>query len=189
MKIYFTAAINALNDHGDNYKKIVEILESMGHEVISNHILNTDLKTINSQTQEDIEKYYVKMQTNLKNSDILVSEVSFPSTVHVGHELTLALEKDKPALALYLKGKKPVLLWGITSDKFHVSEYDEKTLKHVLKESVKYLSEQMDSRFNFFVSPKIVNYLDWIAKKKRLPRAVYLRKLIEKDMEKDEEKN
>ena len=32
------------------------------------------------------------------------------------------------------------------------------------------------------LKPKIANYLDWIARKKRTPRAVYLRRLIEEDM-------
>jgi hypothetical protein len=47
--------------------------------------------------------------------------------------------------------------------------------------------ENIDTRFNFFISPKIGNFLDWIAKKKKLPRAVYLRKLIEDDMDKNKE--
>jgi hypothetical protein len=45
-----------------------------------------------------------------------------------------------------------------------------------------FASDQQDTRFNFFISPKHQNYLDWIAKYKKVPRSVYLRELIETDM-------
>jgi len=44
---------------------------------------------------------------------------------------------------------------------------------------------RMDVRFNFFVSPKILAYLDWVAQKRMVPRSVFLRNLIEKEMKKD----
>ena len=68
-------------------------------------------------------------------------------------------------------------------------EYNGLDLREVIKRSLEYLSEQMDTRFNFFISPKIGSYLDWIAKKKKTPRAVYLRKLIEKEMKENKEFN
>ncbi|OGV91825.1 hypothetical protein A3A66_02560 [Microgenomates group bacterium RIFCSPLOWO2_01_FULL_46_13] len=186
MKVYFTAAISALSQYGDNYKKIVSSLEDLGHTVIADHILKKSLTQVLYQEKpEEHEAYYKSMIKNISSSDLLVAEVSFPSTVHVGHELTLALEKDKPVLALFIKGKRPVLFWGITSDKFYATEYELGDLKKTLKDAIEYLTEQMDTRFNFFISPKIATYLDWIAKKKRLPRAVYLRRLIEEDMKND----
>jgi len=50
-----------------------------------------------------------------------------------------------------------------------------------------YANKQQDSRFNFFINPKLLAYLDWIARSKRLPRAVFLRKLIEDRMKQDVE--
>jgi hypothetical protein len=50
-----------------------------------------------------------------------------------------------------------------------------------------YLSDTQDVRFNFFISPQIGNYLDWVSKNKRIPRAVYLRRLIEEDMKNNKE--
>ena len=187
MKIYFTSAISAMSRYGENYEKIVEVIQDLGYEVMADHILNKNLEyVLHQESPEEHESYYKKMIKRISECDLLVAEVSFPSTVHVGHELTLALEKDKPVLALHVKGKKPVLFWGITSDKFYVAEYDLRNLKHVLKDSLIYLSDQQDTRFNFFISPKIANYLDWVSKEKRVPRAVYLRRLIENDMKKNQ---
>ncbi len=187
MRIYFTAAISAKSDFGENYKRIVECLKELGHEVASEQILEKEMLDVNRQTSEDREKYYQWMVREIKKADLLVAEVSFPSTVHVGHELTLALDQEKPVLALYTKDKQPMLFWGIISEKFYVEEYNLENLKKVLERSIKFLAEKIDTRFNFFISPKIGNYLDWIAKKKKLPRAVYLRKLIEDDMDKNKD--
>lgn len=187
MKIYFTAAISSMLQYGENYQKIVDVLRQLGHTVIADHILKADLQAVMAQSDEVHQKYYNQMVKNIASADLLVAEVSFPSTVHVGHELTLALDKDKPVLALHLKDKKPVLFWGIVSERFYVAEYDKENISKIIKESLEYLSEKIDTRFNFFISPKIGNYLDWISKKKKLPRAVYLRKMIEQDMDKNKE--
>ena len=75
------------------------------------------------------------------------------------------------------------------SDKLQVASYNDNNLDEVLTLSIDYASEQVDTRFNFFVSPLIVNYLDWVSKKKRIPRAVYLRRLIEQEMKANPEYN
>jgi hypothetical protein len=184
MKIYFTAAISAMDKFGDNYKAIVNTLEKLGHSVTADHILKKDVDFILGESQEQHEKYYKWMHKQISKADLLVAEVSFPSTVHVGHELTLALEKEKPSLALFVEGRSPVLFWGITSDKFFAEKYNLDNLERTLKDSIEYLSEQMDTRFNFFISRRLSSYLDWIANNRRIPRAVYLRQLISKEMRK-----
>ena len=60
-----------------------------------------------------------------------------------------------------------------------------KELKDVLKYAVEEAKNQLDVRFNFFVTPEILSYLDWITQRRRIPRAVYLRKMIEDDMKKN----
>lgn len=182
MKIYFTAAISAMPEYEENYRRIVDFLKKQSHTVFADHILSKSMRLIDSETPEEHGAYYRNMIRRLTEADLLVAEVSFPSTVHVGHELTLALEKDKPVLALFKKGKRPVLFWGITSDKFYAAEYTQNTLEQVLTESIDYLSEQQDTRFNFFISPKHQHYLDWISRTMKTPRAVHLRWLLERDM-------
>ena len=78
-------------------------------------------------------------------------------------------------------------LLGLKSEKVIWVEYNDNNLKEVLTEALVKAKDQSDVRFNFFVSPKILNYLDWIAKKRMTPRSVFLRDLIEKEMKKDED--
>ena len=68
-----------------------------------------------------------------------------------------------------------------------LAPYNDGNLETVLADALDYASSHQDVRFNFFISPAIGNYLDWISKEKKIPRSVYLRNLIEKDMEENEE--
>jgi hypothetical protein len=182
VKIYFNASVSAKNEYLDVYKEIVNILRELGDEVIAEHILDYKISQRASETLESRRKYYYEMKHRIKSCDLMVAEISFPSTVHVGHELTLALDAGKPVLALFEKGKRPILFWGVEEEKFLVQEYTKETLREVVKSSIEYIMDQADTRFNFFISPQIGSYLDWVAKEKRVPRAVYLRRLIEEDM-------
>lgn len=187
MLIYFNASVSSKAEYNAHYKKIVELLEKQGHKVIADHILDYPVTKRSEETSKSRKAYYSQMIKRIKKSDLMVAEISFPSTVHVGHELTLAMDFNKPVLALYQKTKRPILFWGLEEDRFLVEEYTDAEIEDVIKRGVDYLSEHMDTRFNFFISPRIENYLDWIAKNKRTPRAVYLRNLIKKDMEKNKD--
>jgi hypothetical protein len=186
MKVYFTGSLHNVAVTKKFYASIVETIQSMGHVVVA-PILDTSTAKLDSLTPKDRVKHYRKLQKIISSVDIVVGEVSYPSTINIGHEVTLALDKGKPTIGLYQKGREPGLLQGIDSDKFVLLEYGNGDLKQVLEYGLEEAQEQMDVRFNFFVSPQIGNYLDDIAKKKRVPRAVYLRRLIEADMKKHPE--
>lgn len=183
MKIYFTASISGGSENGNNYKAIVSSIESMGHEIMARHILDVSSDSLKSESLEEREQHYKKVEKWISKSDLVVVESSHPST-NVGYEISMALEREKPVLCLHVKDKVPVLLMGVNTDKFRVVEYDIKSLKSLLEVYLDELSKLQDTRFNFFISPKIGIYLDWVSKKKRVPRAVFLRRLIEDDMKK-----
>lgn len=182
MKVYFTASVFQQEQYKDYYLQIVSILMKLGHKVIHEHVTKTDMSFVNSQTVKQNREYYQTVQKGISNADILVAEVSFPSTLNIGHEITLALSKGKPVICLYLKGKVSAFFNGIKNDKLLYEEYTPETLEKVLVESLEHLSENTDTRFNFYISPEIENYLDWVSQTKKLPRAVFLRNLLEKAM-------
>jgi glutamyl-tRNA reductase len=185
MKIYFVASIKGRTKYKENYAKIISQLKALDYTVIE-YTMAPSYEYVYSLSDEEKVSFYKKILDTINECDILVTEASFPS-INVGHEITLALSKGKPVIALYFGENEPHLLQGLVSDRLIVQNYDFDSLKSVLKSTIQDASDQMDVRFNFFVSPRIVNYLDWIAKQKKMPRAVYLRRLIEKDMEKNKE--
>ncbi|MFH2085179.1 MAG: hypothetical protein ABII21_00075 [bacterium] len=189
MKIYFTGAISRVSPEGrELYDKIVSILERAGHTVMASHMQDKDGSIIRNQTEKEIALVQNKMSKWRKQATLLIAEVSTPS-FGVGQEIAETLMDNRQVLALYLKGKKPNILTHQGRDLLYLVEYSPENLKAQLMEYIEFAKINSDTRFNFFISPQIGTYLDWISHKKKLPRAVYLRKLIEEDIQSNKEYN
>lgn len=185
MKIYFTAAISDIPaGQQDNYKAIVSALKNLGHRVVAGHILDKKPEQIASQDRDELLEICRKMVAWKNQSDLIVAEVSYPS-FGVGQEITYSLTNMKPVIALYLKGRRPNLLTAVGTEYLHLAEYLPDNLQKTLEDFIEYAKETADTRFNFFISPEIEAFLDFISKKKKVPRAVFLRQLIDEDRQKN----
>jgi hypothetical protein len=180
MKAYFVGSLTGRKKYIDNYRKIIEVLGSLNIEVLEDTIRPTHDEVSALSDDEKVE-FYKQVLKWIGQADFIVADVSYPS-VGVGYEISLAQGKSKPVLVLHDKEAKPQFIEGIDDEKVVVVEYSFETLEERLKGAIDYLSDQQDTRFNFFISPKQQNYLDWVTKHKKIPRAVFLRRLIEDDM-------
>ncbi|MCX6817161.1 MAG: hypothetical protein NTZ93_04825 [Candidatus Beckwithbacteria bacterium] len=189
MKVFFTASPRGKKkDLNQNYQRIYELLEKLGCVHLSDFIKKVEPKEFSLSTEEERIENYKKTVKIIKEADLIVLETSLHSLA-TGYIANLALDLGKPVIALHAEKRKPYFLLGIQNEKLQVVEYSLSSLKDVLKNAVEYAGEKIDTRFNFFISPTIGNYLNWIAKHRKLPRAVYLRKLIEQDMEENKDYN
>ena len=186
MKVYFTGSIAAKNQYITKYKTIIEYLKSQKHTVIADHILNATESEIRISAREDRIKFHDKLEKWIKSCDFMIAETSFPS-ISVGYEISLALRVGKPVLILYSEGDPPSLLAHHKDDKLICEKYTPATVKQIIDEYIQYIEGKNDLRFTFFITPDIVSYLDDISKREKVPKSVYLRKLIEKDMKNREE--
>lgn len=186
LKVYFTAAIAQKDAFGTHYETIVQVLQNKGHQVQFEHITQGSLEKIFAEDHEATSRHYRKMLKWITEADLVVAEASFPSTINVGHEITLALEKGKPVVIFYKKGHDSVLLHGLNSERLFMLEYTEANLADSVKEAIEFAKDRADTRFNFFISPSLSHYLDWVCQTKKIPRSVYLRQLIEEDRDKNE---
>jgi len=186
MKIYFVASIRGKSKYLENYKKIIKILKDLGIDVFCQDVLETTEEVVSTLSDERKIKHYKDVLKWINVADLVVAEVSYPS-INVGHEVSVALEKGKPVIVLYTQDNEPHLLQGLISDKILTIKYSLRELKETLEDALESAKDQMDVRFNFFVPPRIIAYLDWIAKNKKLPRAVFLRRLIEEHMKRNKE--
>lgn len=185
MNIYFTAAIAQKEEYGKHYEQIIAILQKLGHEVVHQHITKRSLDDIKQYSEEHNIEHYKQVQRWISDADIVIAEASFPSTLNIGHEVTIALEKGKPVICLYFKDKFSTFFQSIKSEKFVYEEYTPQTLEKVLEDAVNFASESADTRFNFLIPSRLLDYLDWVAKNQNTPRSVYLRNLIEGDLAKN----
>ncbi|MFH2019659.1 MAG: hypothetical protein ABII80_03545 [bacterium] len=187
MKIYFTAAVSNISPEVRKlYGDIIKALESQNHTVIGTHLLNKNEEVISKQSEEEALSIQRKMSKWKKQADLMVVEVSTPS-FGVGQEIAEAIADNRQVVAMYLKGRKPHILSNQGQDLLYLVEYTPENLALRLSEYVDFAKAHSDTRFNFFISPQIGGYLDWISRKRKIPRAVYLRRLIEDDMKDNED--
>jgi len=144
------------------------------------------VENIYDKSEQEAAEAYRKSVEMVKKADVVMMEVSGHS-VSMGYLISRSLDLSKPVVALYKKGTKLLFLRGISNPKFKLVEYDRKNITEVLDQSLEEAKKEIDVRFNFFVSPKILSYLDWVAQKRMIPRSVFLRNLIERELKKDKE--
>lgn len=183
MKVYFTASLTAKDQFFQNYKAIVAYLQSQRVTVISDHIINKTEKAINAESREVRLKFHKQLEHWIHTCDCVIAETSFPS-ISVGYEISLALKVGKPVLVIYSKGDPPSLLAYHNDEKLMCEKYSLANVSEVLESFLHFVHEKSDLRFTFFITPRIASYLDSVAKEEKLPKSVYLRKLIEEDMKK-----
>ena len=186
MKIYFSASRLYKEEYSKNYSKIIKVLKESGCQIADCTKLSPSPKGF-VMPETDRKNLYRSMLKDMDKADFCVFEASYPSTLHIGHEITLAMEKNKPVIVLYIKDHEPILFKGIDDRKIRWIEYNDTNLESLLNNAIEESKKEIDVRFNFFVSPKILVYLDWVAKKRMVPRSVFLRDLIDKEMKKDKE--
>lgn len=180
MNVYFTASITYRERFGEIYRRIVQKLTALGYAVEATHALEHDVAKIQLHSDEQRFKDYEEMMGWIKDADVVVCEVSFPSTVTTGHVVTRALEQGKPVLALYHRGSVPPLLLGLELERFRLVEYDEHDLEKVLEQEIAELMKLPDQRFTMLLPSDIVRRLDDVAEH-GTSRSEYIRELIRKD--------
>ena len=186
MKIYFTCSARGINEYGENYKKIADFIADLGHTSLDDYKRDSDPKSLYGSLHEANTKIYQEAMKNINRADLILLEISTHS-LSMGYLMQQALNSGKPVIALYVTGAKPAFALGIQNEKLFLIEYSLEKLKQELEAAINAAQEVIDVRFNFFISPAIGNYLDWISKVKKIPRSVYLRALIENEMRENKE--
>ncbi|PIR62289.1 MAG: hypothetical protein COU65_04280 [Candidatus Pacebacteria bacterium CG10_big_fil_rev_8_21_14_0_10_42_12] len=184
MKIYFSTSISKMSDEiRDNCIKIIEVLEDSGHKVLSHGILDKNHNFYLEQSEDESLAAQKQLTKLKKQADIILLEVTNQS-IGIGQEISTSLTLNKPVIALFHESHTPHILRDDGGDLLLLNSYTKANLKQTLIDSIEYASSHQDVRFNFFISPKIGAYLDELSKEKKIPRSVYLRSLIEADMNK-----
>jgi len=181
MRVYFTASIIGKRHYLDNYLKIIAVLKAKNCEVISDHIIKSTESQIKLETKEKRLTFHKQLERWILDSDFVVAETSFPS-ISVGYEIALAQNFLKPIFILYSSGDPPSLLANHKDEKLVCEKYTSESLTDLICDFINFVRGTNDSRFTFFITSKISSFLDKVSKKEKIPKSVYLRKLIEEDI-------
>ena len=181
MKVYFTASIVGKKQYLANYLKVIEILNAKKCQVTSDHIINSAENMVRMETRQERIKFQDTLSSWINSADCVIAEVSFPS-ISVGYEISLALHRGKPVLMLYTDTYPPTLLAHHKDEKLICEKYGLNSLQTIIHDFLNYVQGAEDSRFTFYITSEIASFLEKISKKEKLPKAVWLRKLIEREM-------
>jgi len=182
MKVYFTASLTGKRILGENYRAIFYTLkDELGCQMLNDNILTDSVDIVARKTKEELAEFCNRSRRLLHQADLVVVEASYPST-NVGYEISVAAELGKFIAVLHVKDEKPILLATVDYDMINVYPYTLTDVKQVLKQVIADTQSSQEVRFNFLLPRYLSSYLNWIAKRRRLPRSVYLRQLIEDDM-------
>ncbi|OGY16566.1 MAG: hypothetical protein A2785_03165 [Candidatus Chisholmbacteria bacterium RIFCSPHIGHO2_01_FULL_49_18] len=183
MKVYFTASLRYKKRFGGIYREIVEDLEKDGHEVYS-EILSEHLPEFSDVSSQKLRQWSKEWASFIRECDFVLVEGSYPSTIHIGFEVGMALAQGKPVVLLFQQGHDPIFLNTFIANKLIKTEYDERDLQDILRWSVEEVEQLSSRRFTFFISSEIDEYLSQVAKGGSLSRSEYIRGLIEREIEK-----
>jgi hypothetical protein len=117
----------------------------------------------------------------LENSDYLVAEISYPS-VGVGYLIAHAVMRKKKILCLYKENIHKSISSFITSipkNKITVKKYDNDTLEPILSDYFATTKPFKLYKFNFVISQKIKDYIDWLATDTKASVSEQLRNIVE----------
>lgn len=183
MKVYFTSSIRWRDKYGGYYRKIVDLLRSLGYQVLGDEILTLSKNELMERIDKNNVREYKKFVKDIRKSDFVVTEVSGSATANVGFLISVALEMGKPVIALCMENDVPPLVKAIPSELFRFVEYTDDNLIRLLRLEVSEVSKLRTKRFTLLFQPKITSFLDEISKK-GASRSEYIRNLILQDMRK-----
>jgi predicted DNA binding CopG/RHH family protein len=180
MKVFFTGSYRGKNEYGKFYETIYKEIERLGFVNLDREVIDMDYKEFVKQAVKDKQysiNHYQQKDAALHKADICIFDTSFHS-LRVGFLVERALKYGKPAIVLYYKNNSPYFLTGIEDEKLIIRSYTEKNLKKILKEAIDLARQRSDKRFNFFISQKLLNYLESISKKEGINKSTFIRNLI-----------
>lgn len=147
----------------------------------------TVLPVVVSPEDRESDKLFSQLNKAVKQAEIVILFVSEVS-IGAGILAEYCVEHAKPSLMLVPSELSDPLISYIDDDKFIVKQYTDRNIKKVLLEGVRGAREKRDKRFNFFISPKLLDYLESTSKDEGVTKSKFIRNLIVGDMRSLQEK-
>lgn len=185
MKVFFYSS-----PASTQYDKFIHIIYDeivkLGYEHLNDEIKTNAIRNVLTHNKFPDKEYIHSvggLMFEMTKADICVFETSYQSLA-CGYLIDKSVESGKPTIVLY-KENIPHILSVIDDEKLIVKNYDEKSLKKILKATLEHAREKRDKRFNFFLSPKLLSYLENTSTSQGVTKSKVLRDLIVDHMRKN----
>lgn len=192
MKVFFTASQRGKKEFGEYYKRIYNHLEKIGYQHVDPMIMDVNEKEFYKQLDEKgyerHEWLFANFVNQVKKTNIVVFELSLHS-LSIGFMTEKALEIGRPVVILYLKGHLPYFLAGVNNEDLQLVEYTPANLEKKIEKAMNDARQLVTTRFNFFISKNMLNYLNKISKDNQISKSTFIRNLINEHKKKNEGNN
>jgi hypothetical protein len=182
MKIFYTASYFGKEKYQSYYDLVLNALRDHDIEIISPEIGNYRqiLKTKDIDRLKDEKSiHYEAVRRGIMMCDAVIIEVSHED-FQLGHEATLAALNNKPVLCLSIYED---FSEKINSKYFFGAKYSKYSIGGIVSKFLDRVDRDLlNQRFNMFLSPNQVQYLEDCARVNRMNKSEYVRKLIDEDM-------
>jgi dTMP kinase len=135
MKVYFGASISLDRSLLPNYTEIVADLKKLGHNVLSEYVVDPNLKTGAGLSPKEL---FARETEAINKADVMIAEVTSPSW-GTAFLIEHALASGKPVLALYYKEAEmplPMMIEG--HPELYVAHYSKGNIRTILKKNLEY---------------------------------------------------
>ncbi len=187
MKVFFTASYHGKEKYQKNYDVVRNTIKLFKVELVSpeenNYHLMLDTREQKIFSNPDLLRtdkfwHYEAIRNGIHWAEAVIIEIS-QEDFQLGHEVSLALMEKKPVLCLSVNddfSKK------IHHDYFFAAKYSSSNIQAIIQDFfAKVRSLTLSRRFNLFLYPHQVDYLEKVAKKYGTNMSEYIRKLIDID--------
>lgn len=192
MKVYFTCSTAEFKKHKKLYFGIRDFLVKEKHIITHDWLEETNSRIENGITEvTDIKQIYKNCMSGILESEAVIIEDTV-SNFSTGHQITVALQRQKPTLVLWSRPKhrhfKQTFISGIESEFLEFYEYKGEEYKEIIHKFLKkYENTNQKNRFHLVLNEVERRYLDWAQFNKDKSRTKIIRESLMKFMNEDEE--
>jgi len=165
-----------------HFRKAVDNLKRLGHNL-------KDDSEFKAKKEKDIVKFQKKIEKSIKDTDIVIAEITNPDA-KLGYDIAKAIAEKKIVVALRQEGAKVVetpAIHGNKSKSLLKKEYNAENVLEIVDKAIDEAKKKLDTKFILIISSQIDRYLDWAAQTKRMHKAQIVRNAIEDTMKKDKQ--
>lgn len=189
MKVFFTCSTKAINKKAKYYREIRDQIITLGNQINRDWIdysINVAQRNI-----PDIPSpaYYKDVMSAILTADTIIVDTSIKS-MSLGHQITYALQKEKPVLIIRHKESKnatdKLFIEGSEADKLYIDEYKSLSdIKRILRNFFSKFDDKTVKRFNLALTISEDNYINWASFNYKKSKTEIIQEAIDKIAEKD----
>ncbi|MFH1533614.1 MAG: hypothetical protein ABID64_01655 [Nitrospirota bacterium] len=181
MVLFYTCSYYGKQKYQKWYDLVRKTIKEFPIELLSPEEGNYQ-SVLNEETKKHITDpkvlHYEAIRQGIHQAEVMIVEVSHED-IQLGHEITLALSEKKPVLCLSIHedySKK------IHHDYFVGAKYNEHNIKSIIQNFLARARElTLSKRFNMFLYPSQIEYVEKIGKQTGMNMSEYIRHLINLD--------